>query len=72
MRDEPTEAFATRLPPELAGPLCAALDETGRSRADILRSAVACYVRRNPDGIRALSRDGSIDRMIAELEGSCE
>lgn len=69
MSDEPNEAFATRLPPELASRLRAALDETGMTRADILRSAVAYYLRRNPDGVEALAREGTVDHMIAQMEG---
>lgn len=72
MSDESTEAFATRLPPQLAVPLRAAIDETGAMKSAVLRSAVAHYVRRNPDGLRALAPKGSIDHMLAELEESRE
>lgn len=68
MRDEPSEAFATRLPPELAAPIRAVIEETGMSRAEILRLAVAYYLRRNPDGFEALVRKGSVDHMLAEME----
>lgn len=69
MSNEPTEAFATRLPPALAVPLRVAIDETGMTRADILRVAVAYYLRRNPHSIKALAREGSVDHMLAQMEG---
>ena len=72
MTAEPWEAYATRLPPELSARIDAALDETELTEADILRSAVGYYVRRNPDGIRALAREGSVDRMLLELRGADE
>lgn len=70
MSNESTEAFATRLPAELAGPLLEAVQETGATKSDLLRLAVADYVRRNPHGFHALAKVGWVDQMLAEMEKS--
>lgn len=68
MRHRTSKAFATRLPENEAEQLEAAIEETGRSKAEIVRRAIRYYTSKNPDRITTLSPENSVERILANLE----
>ena len=70
MSEESSTAFATRLPSEEARQLESIIEATGQSQSDVLRRAIRFYLDRNPDGVPALYPEGSVERMMAEMEES--
>lgn len=67
MSSEPTKAFATRLPATEAELLQAVVEETDLTRSDIVKRALRHYLADNPDQIRILTPEDSLDRFIREL-----
>lgn len=68
MRSNPKRAYSTRLPPEQADQLDAAIEETDSNRSEFLRRVVEYYLEKNPDQLESLAPDELMERMIADLE----
>ena len=60
-------AFATRLPLSEAELLKAAVTETDLTRAAVVRRATEYYLKENPDRIRVLFPEDSLDKLITEM-----
>ena len=67
MESETTRAFATRLPISEAELLEAAVKDTNLTRAAVVRRAIEYYLKENPDRIRALFPEDSLDQLMTEM-----
>jgi predicted DNA-binding protein len=68
MRSKLTRSFATRLPAEQAELLNSAIDETGSTKAELLRRAVTYYINLNPDHLLSLETDDTVLGFILDME----
>jgi predicted DNA-binding protein len=67
VKSENTRAFATRLPISEAELLEAAVKETDLTRAVVVRRAIEYYLKENPDRIRVLFTEDSLDQLMTEM-----
>lgn len=67
VKSENTRAFATRLPISEAELLEAAVKETDLTRAVVVRRAIEYYLKENPDRIRVLFPEDSLDQLMTEM-----
>ena len=67
MNSETTRAFATRLPSSEAELLEAAVKETDLTRSTVVRRAIEYYLKKNPDRIRVLFPEDSLDQLMTEM-----
>lgn len=68
MRSKPKRSFATRLPPEHADLIEAAVEKSNVDTSEFLRQVVKYYIRRNPEDNPAFYPEGSVSKMLDELE----
>lgn len=67
MTSNTSRAFAGRLPADEADLLEAAIDESNRTKSELVRRAIRYYVRENPDRIKVLYPEDSLERFTMEL-----
>lgn len=67
MQSKSTKAFATRLPAADAELLEEAIDETGWTKAALVRRTIQYYAEENPDHIGVFYPEGSMEQFTREL-----
>ncbi|SFR58378.1 ribbon-helix-helix protein, CopG family [Halogeometricum limi] len=67
MTSNTSRAFAGRLPVDEAKLFEAAVEESNRTKSDLVRRAIQYYVSKNPDRLEVLYPDDSLERFTLEL-----
>ena len=67
MTSNTSQAFAGRLPVDEAERFKAAVEESNRTKSDLVRRAIQYYVSKNPDHLETLYPDDSLERFTLEL-----